>query len=72
VSISVDPQSCHNLGRRASLCETLLGLVISTFADETRIMIAGFIPNGEAIKHRNIKVGMFQIHCFNTEQNVYF
>jgi hypothetical protein len=46
--------------------------VISTFADETRIMIAGFIPNGEAIKHRNIKVGMFEIHCFNTEQNVYF
>ncbi|PNF22078.1 Protein inturned [Cryptotermes secundus] len=57
VSVSVDPQDCHNLGRRATLCETLLGLVISTFADETRIMVAGFIPNGQAIKHRSIKVG---------------
>jgi hypothetical protein len=59
VSISVDPQGRHNLGRRATLCETLLGLVISTFADEKRIMVAGFIPNGQAIKHRSIKVGMF-------------
>lgn len=57
VSISVDPRIRHNLGRRATLCEALLGLVISTFADETRIMVAGFIPNGEAIKHRSIKVG---------------
>jgi hypothetical protein len=57
VSISVDPRGRHNLGRRATLCEALLGLVISTFADETRIMVAGFIPNGEAIKHRSIKVG---------------
>ena len=61
MSISVDPQGRHNLGRRATLCEALLGLVISTFADETRIMVAGFIPNGEAIKHRGIKVGMFTI-----------
>ncbi|KAJ9581084.1 hypothetical protein L9F63_023741 [Diploptera punctata] len=57
VSIAVDPKGRHNLGRRATLCETLLGLVISTFADETRIMVAGFIPNGEAIKHRSIKIG---------------
>ncbi|XP_069695408.1 protein inturned isoform X2 [Periplaneta americana] len=57
VSISVDPRGRHNLGRRATLCETLLGLVISTFADGTRIMVAGFIPNGEAIKHRSIKIG---------------
>lgn len=61
VSISVDPRGRHNLGRRATLCEALLGLVISTFADETRIMVAGFIPNGEAIKHRSIKVGMLTI-----------
>ena len=58
MSISVDPRIRHNLGSRATLCEALLGLVISTFADETRIMVAGFIPNGEAIKHRSIKVGM--------------
>ncbi|XP_068082746.1 protein inturned isoform X2 [Anabrus simplex] len=57
VMVTVDPRARHNLGRRATLTEVLLGLVISTFADETRIMVAGFIPNGEAIKHRSIKIG---------------
>nr|CAD7599221.1 unnamed protein product [Timema genevievae] len=57
VTMSVDPQGSHNLGRRATYCETLLGLVISMFADESRIMVAGFIPNGEAIRYKSIKIG---------------
>nr|CAD7405854.1 unnamed protein product [Timema cristinae] len=55
--MSVDPRGSHNLGRRATYCETLLGLVISMFADESRIMVAGFIPNGEAIRYKSIKIG---------------
>nr|CAD7569003.1 unnamed protein product [Timema californicum] len=57
VTMSVDPRGSHNLGRRATYCETLLGLVISMFADESRIMVAGFIPNGEAIRYKSIKIG---------------
>ncbi|XP_054273007.1 protein inturned-like isoform X2 [Macrosteles quadrilineatus] len=46
-----------SLGRRATLSETLLGLVLTTLSDQTRIMVAGFIPNSQASKKRNIKVG---------------
>ncbi|XP_063243718.1 protein inturned [Bacillus rossius redtenbacheri] len=70
VTMSVDPRGRHNLGRRATLCETLLGLVVSTFADGTRIMVAGFIPNGEAIRYKSIKIGDW-LRCID-EQDVTF
>uniref|UniRef100_A0A1B6LS24 Protein inturned n=1 Tax=Graphocephala atropunctata TaxID=36148 RepID=A0A1B6LS24_9HEMI len=50
-------QEDSNLGRRATPAENLLGLVLSTFSDKTRIMVASFIPNSQASKKRNIKVG---------------
>ncbi|XP_071441603.1 protein inturned [Hetaerina americana] len=72
VGLLVDPGR-RNLGRRATLCETLLGIVpgvfsssstttgetegeLPVFVDE-RIMVAGFVPDGEAIKNRSIKIG---------------
>ncbi|KAG8273001.1 hypothetical protein J6590_030608 [Homalodisca vitripennis] len=54
VTLSVT-QEDNNLGRRATPAENLLGLILSTFSDKTRIMVAGFIPNSQASKKRNIK-----------------
>lgn len=64
VSLQVDPNAKQKLGRRAALIESLLGITISTFAEGNRIMVAGFIPDGEAIKHRNIKIGDW-LKCVN-------
>lgn len=64
VTLQVDPECRQKLGRRASVIEALLGITISTFADGHRIMVAGFIPDGEAIKHRNIKIGDW-LKCVN-------
>ena len=57
LSVEIDSS---NLGRRATPSEALLGLIVSTFApvDQSRVMIAGFIPNGQSVKHRNIKIGL--------------
>ncbi|RZF45185.1 hypothetical protein LSTR_LSTR009956 [Laodelphax striatellus] len=49
--------SNDNMGRRATLCESVLGIIASTFTDGSRIMVAGFVPNSEAMKHRSIKIG---------------
>ncbi|XP_046985354.1 protein inturned isoform X1 [Schistocerca americana] len=57
VTIPVNGRMVHNLGRRATLSEMLLGLTTSKFGDGTRVMVAGFIPNGEAAKHCGIKIG---------------
>jgi hypothetical protein len=60
----VEPRK-HNLGRRASLCEALLGLVPGHFSEQpphnTRIMVAGFIPDTEAIRLKKIKIGEFAV-----------
>ncbi|XP_046382876.1 protein inturned [Ischnura elegans] len=72
VGLHVDPGR-RNLGRRATLCETLLGIVPGVFSSsnatisendgelqalvDDRIMVAGFVPDGEAIKNRSIKIG---------------
>ncbi|KAG6797320.1 protein inturned [Apis mellifera caucasica] len=57
VILWVDPDRRHKLGRRATLCEAYFGIIPSVFSDKTRIMVAGFIPDGEAIKNKNIKIG---------------
>lgn len=68
VTLSVDPNR-HNLGRRATVCERLLGIVPGQFnfggasvpfsdgsSDDKRIMVQGLLPGGEAIKS-GIKIG---------------
>lgn len=50
-----------SLGRRATPAESLLGLALSTFSDKTRVMVAGFVPNSQASRKRNIKVGKWAI-----------
>ncbi|XP_043256589.1 protein inturned [Colletes gigas] len=57
VTLWVDPDRRHKLGRRATLCEAYFGITAGVFSDKTRIMVAGFIPDGEAMKNKNIKIG---------------
>ncbi|KYM97363.1 PREDICTED: protein inturned [Cyphomyrmex costatus] len=57
VTLWVDPERRHKLGRRATLCEAYFGITSSTFSDKVRVMVAGFIPDGEAMRNRNIKIG---------------
>lgn len=53
----IDPEKRHKLGRRATLCEAYLGITPGGFSDKIRVMVAGFIPDGEAMKNKNIKIG---------------
>ena len=39
------------------MCEAYFGIIPGVFSDKMRIMVAGFIPDGEAIKNKNIKIG---------------
>nr|XP_034172113.1 protein inturned isoform X1 [Osmia lignaria] len=57
VTLWVDIDKRHKLGRRATLCEAYFGIIPGVFSDKTRIMVAGFIPDGEAMKNKNIKIG---------------
>ncbi|EZA55008.1 PDZ domain-containing protein [Ooceraea biroi] len=57
VTLWVDPERRHKLGRRATLCEAYFGIMPGTFSDKVRVMVAGFIPDGEAMRNRNIKIG---------------
>ncbi|XP_071626362.1 protein inturned isoform X2 [Temnothorax longispinosus] len=57
VTLWVDPERRHKLGRRATLCEAYFGITPGAFSDKVRVMVAGFIPDGEAMKNRNIKIG---------------
>ncbi|XP_053978115.1 protein inturned isoform X1 [Hylaeus volcanicus] len=57
VTLWVDPDRRHKLGRRATLCEAYFGITAGMFSDKTRVMVAGFIPDGEAMKNKNIKIG---------------
>nr|XP_033322916.1 protein inturned isoform X1 [Megalopta genalis] len=57
VALWVDPDRRHKLGRRATLCEAYFGITPGVFSDKTRVMVAGFIPDGEAMKNKNIKIG---------------
>ena len=63
--IFVDPKR-HNYGRRATLCETLFGIipgffgtrnqVMNTPLQDKRIMVQGLLPGGEAMRC-GIKIG---------------
>ncbi|KAK0091973.1 hypothetical protein PV326_002431 [Microctonus aethiopoides] len=57
VMLWIDPDKRHKLGRRATLCEAYLGITPGNFSDKIRVMVAGFIPDCEAMKNKNIKIG---------------
>ncbi|XP_043283272.1 protein inturned isoform X2 [Venturia canescens] len=57
VTLAIDPEKRHKLGRRATLCEAYLGISPGDFSDKIRVMVAGFIPDGEAMRNKNIKIG---------------
>ncbi|GAB1864614.1 Protein inturned [Camponotus japonicus] len=57
VTLWIDPERRHKLGRRATLCEAYFGITPKAFSDKVRVMVAGFIPDGEAMKNKNIKIG---------------
>ncbi|XP_064636797.1 protein inturned-like [Lineus longissimus] len=65
--IYVDPNR-NNYGRKASLCESLLGIIPGFFSGKNdrqngggfadrRIMIQGLLPSGEAMKSGQVKIG---------------
>ena len=65
VRLFVDP-SRNNYGRRASLCESLFGIVPGNFNSkpenhnasiDNRIMVQALLPGNEAIKSGDIKIG---------------
>lgn len=50
----------HNLGRRATPIEIMLGIVPGNFSmagDDDRIMVAGFIPDMPASLSKKMKIG---------------
>lgn len=57
VNIKIDPDKRHKLGRRATVCEAYLGLIPRISSDKSRIIVAGFVPDGEALKSKEIKSG---------------
>ncbi|XP_014204314.1 protein inturned [Copidosoma floridanum] len=50
VSVWVDPEKRHKLGRRATICEAYLGIVPRIGSDKSKVLVAGFVPDGEALK----------------------
>lgn len=48
--------SCRKSDQGA-LSELLLGVNVGTLSDGSRVMIAGFVPDGEAKHEKNIKIG---------------
>ena len=81
IFLDVDPQR-HNYGRRATLCENLLGIVPGQFGGkfgetngkkmDRRIMVHALTPGGEAVKDGRIKIGkliIFFIVC--TDEKLY-
>lgn len=47
------------MGRRASLCETVLGVVPGRFSEppDSRVMVAGLVPGSQALRDGVIKIG---------------
>ncbi|KAF5301487.1 hypothetical protein FQR65_LT08790 [Abscondita terminalis] len=56
VSLKIN-QEKYAAGNKNALIESLLGIIVSTLSDGNRVMIAGFIPDSEAAKQKNIKIG---------------
>lgn len=57
VNIHIDPEKRHKLGRRATASEAYLGIVPRISSDRSKIVVAGFVPDGEAFKKKDIKIG---------------
>ncbi|XP_011494258.1 PREDICTED: protein inturned [Ceratosolen solmsi marchali] len=57
VNIWVEPEKRHKLGRRATACEAYLGIIPCVASDKSKIIVAGFVPDGEALKTKEINVG---------------
>lgn len=55
VGIRVDPERRHKLGRRATLSEAYLGIVPKV--DDQKVIVGGFVPDGEAFRKKEIRVG---------------
>lgn len=51
------------MGRRASLCETVLGVVPGRFSEppDSRVMVAGLVPGSQALRDGVIKIGKWVI-----------
>ena len=47
------------LGRRASICEVVLGVVPGRFSEppDSRVMVAGLVPTSQALNSGVIKIG---------------
>lgn len=59
VELNVDPWVKRNLGRRATISETLLGLV--TVCHESEIFVTDYVPDSLAAKQSLIKIGVYLI-----------
>lgn len=57
VTLEIDSENRYNLSGDKSLAESLLGLIVSTLSDGSRVMIAGFSYDSKAKHERNIKIG---------------
>lgn len=57
VSLWIDPEKRHKLGRRATVVEAYLGIIPQINPVQSKITIAGFVPDGEALKNKEIKLG---------------
>lgn len=57
ILVYIDPAMRNKFGRRASVCESILGVSVSPFPDGQRIMIAGYMPNSYLSQEKIIKVG---------------
>lgn len=71
ITLIVEPAR-RNYGRRATLCETVLGIIPGHFnssqndslqnggpVKDSRIMVQGLVPEGEALKSGQVKIGRF-------------
>lgn len=66
----MDTENRHNLSSDKSLAESLLGLIVSTLSDGSRVMIAGFSYDSKAKHEKNIKIGDWLKSINNIEVNV--
>lgn len=57
IHVYIDPSMRNKFGRRASVCESILGVSVSPFPDGQRIMIAGYMPNSYLSQEKYIKIG---------------
>ncbi|XP_059474091.1 protein inturned-like isoform X2 [Neocloeon triangulifer] len=69
VRLIVEPRRT-NLGRRATLCEMMLGIIPGNLkqpSDDNRIIVAGFIPDMPASMSKKMKIGDW-LQCIDGQQ----